>query len=662
MKLMTLVVSMKTLVLVACLCVTVQSRGLRDGDDQNEESDFTDVVNKQDLIVANQFDRKLVNEQCRRLHEHEGPDKVRELCIDHGYWGWVPDWKGMGRCMWYWIADVDPDDWSTLKQANCCQIKFPNHTPEQQEYCKRERPLTGIWPTTIGWYAYQIPTLGDRKCIHYNGEYNSELQNSYMFDEHHYAGYNVNSRFYGVYATQQLCCNDNFLDYVDSWGKKCMDFTPMPTPPPKLTSKPTTAEPSPKPSPKPTFKPTPKPTSPKPSPRPSRKPSPKPTTWPTKWCFWLCFRCRREEKMRVKLLAHIHEYNLDPGQISHLMNQWNKWRCMSGDSRVGIQSSNEATLTNLTIFKNVRTLTVGDTIRGLDKDLNPTDCLVQAIGNFGNGTVYGNYTDDHSILDPLTNTVTATGNSGVSLEVDVYSVLTSCPVGLDESGIGFTPFSTVLFGAGAVSWSDYILIHRAIVDIVKVVGPFVFSPETYTSTEEVGEYTNAFYKALLTCNRDPKSCDALEMAALELVEMSMTDEARVKVHTAFPDLGKLNMPGSIAATVTNGASVIYSWVPDWMGLNKGCVSAPLGSIETYTSKYEEQSVCCSFHYSWDVATCMGASTTLLPPSGWYPVSSITFQHHMLFFCSHIMATYIFDMSGLPNACFHTILTELDFWH
>ena len=198
----------------------------------------------------------------------------------------------------------------------------------------------------------------------------------------------------------------------------------------------------------------------------------------------------------------------------------------------------------------------------------------------------------------------------------MYSVLTSCPVGLDESGIGFTPFSTVLFGAGAVSWSDYILIHRAIVDIVKVVGPFVFSPETYTSTEEVGEYTNAFYKALLTCNRDPKSCDALEMAALELVEMSMTDEARVKVHTAFPDLGKLNMPGSIAATVTNGASVIYSWVPDWMGLNKGCVSAPLGSIETYTSKYEEQSVCCSFHYSWDVATCMGASTTLLPPSFW----------------------------------------------
>jgi len=148
---------------------------------------------------------------------------------------------------------------------------------------------------------------------------------------------------------------------------------------------------------------------------------------------------------------------------------------------------------------------------------------------------------------------------------------------------------------------------------------------------------------------------------------------------------------SIAASVTNGARVIY-WVPDWthsepepepepmyygkggksgyggdygygygskggksmpdqtlslslslslphwpepehpepVGLNKGCVSAPLGSIETYTPKYDEQSACCSFHYNWDLATCMGA--TVLPPSGWYPVSSIQFQHYVLLLC------------------------------
>ena len=152
------------------------------------------------------------------------------------------------------------------------------------------------------------------------------------------------------------------------------------------------------------------------------------------------------------------------------------------------------------------------------------------------------------------------------------------------------------------------------------------------------------------------------MAALDLVEMSMTEEAKMKVVSAFPDLGKLNMPGSIAASVTNGASVIFSWVPDWLGLNKGCISKPLGSIETYTPKYEDHSVCCSFHYSWDVATCMGASVIMLPPSGWYPVSPISFPHYMLSVCSHIMATYLFDMLDLPNACLYTILTGLDLRH
>jgi hypothetical protein len=258
--------------------------------------------------------------------------------------------------------------------------------------------------------------------------------------------------------------------------------------------------------------------------------------------------------------------------------------------------------------------------------------LVHAIGPYGNGTVYGNYTDDHYILNPDANVVLPNGDSSVSLEVDKYSVLTSCPVGLDESGVGFTPFDSDFFGANTVSWSDYVRIHQAIVDIVKVVGSFVFSPQTYTSMGEVSEYTHAFYTTLLTCTKDSMSCDAFELASLELVEMSMTDESRMKVRAAFPNFGQLNMPGSIAASVTQGASVIYSWVPvpDWTGLNKGCVSAPLGSIETYTPKYNEQSACCSFHYWGDVASCMG--TAVLTPSGWYPVSSIQFQYRVLLIC------------------------------
>jgi hypothetical protein len=473
MKLIHLLVYVKTLVLVAWICVADQSRGLRD--DQKNESGISeitasavlpeassqgfdvthDVVTKQKLSLDNQIDRKLnhkygyCNRRCRRLHEHLGPAKVRELCL--------------------------------------CPI---SHQPT---------------------------------------------------------------------------------------------------------------------------------------------PTPKPTPRPTKDCCRLCWKCKREQKKiaeqdKANAAAHAGTPASKPTTS-----------CMSGYTRVGIQSINE-TLNNLTLFKTIRDLTVGDTIRGLDKDLNPADCSVQAIGTYGNGMVYGNYTNDHYILNPAANAVLPNGNSSVLSEVDKYSVLTTCPVGLDESGVGFTPFDSDFFGANTVSWSDYVRIHQAIVDIVKVVGSFVFSPQTYTSLEDVSEYTNAMYATLLTCTKDPTSCDAFEMASLELVEMSMTEESRMKVRAAFPHFGQLNMPGSIASSVTNGASVKYSWVPDWTGLNKGCVSAPLGSIETYTPKYDEQSACCSFHYNWDLATCMG-TTTVFPPSGWYPVSSSSFN---------IMCSFYVALSRTPT--------------
>jgi hypothetical protein len=323
--------------------------------------------------------------------------------------------------------------------------------------------------------------------------------------------------------------------------------------------------------------------------------------------------CRREEKKKAEedkaaAAAHAGIRRSPSG--------------MAGDTRLRVQSGSRK-LSNLAQFKSARDLRTGDSIQGLDGNMSHAACSVEAVEFVGNGTVYGNYSETLFVLNQSTSVLQPAGFIENKAENELYVVLTSCPVGLDESGIGFTPFDSFAFGNETLLWSDYVHIHQAIVGIVKVVGLFVFSPQTYTSMEEVGEYTSAFYTTLLTCTKDPKSCDAFEMASLELVEMSMTEESRMKVGSFFPNFGKLNMPGSIAASVTNGASVIYSWVPDWAGLNKGCVSAPLGSIETYTPKYDKQSACCSFHYSGDIATCMG--TAVLPPSGWYPVSPSSFN-------------------------------------
>lgn len=52
--------------------------------------------------------------------------------------------------------------------------------------------------------------------------------------------------------------------------------------------------------------------------------------------------------------------------------------CMSGDTRVNTATSNEASE-----YMHVRDLTVGDTIQGLDENMNPVTCSIEAIGHFG---------------------------------------------------------------------------------------------------------------------------------------------------------------------------------------------------------------------------------------------------------------------------------------
>uniref|UniRef100_A0A7R9YXR6 Uncharacterized protein n=1 Tax=Pseudictyota dubia TaxID=2749911 RepID=A0A7R9YXR6_9STRA len=128
---------------------------------------------------------------------------------------------------------------------------------------------------------------------------------------------------------------------------------------------------------------------------------------------------------------------------------------------------------------------------------------------------------------------------GLEVTTHKYAVLTSCPAGTDESGTHFTPLDTDFFGedVGAVSWSDYVLIHKAILSLVRASGGFWFNPSTYSSMSTVKEYTPAFYTTLLQCikTRDAQSaaCSDFEVAASMLVEFSLTDEARALAKSYF---------------------------------------------------------------------------------------------------------------------------------
>jgi len=221
--------------------------------------------------------------------------------------------------------------------------------------------------------------------------------------------------------------------------------------------------------------------------------------------------------------------------------------CMSGETRVGITGKANS--------KPVRDLDVGDVIEGLDEKMEPAICSVEAVGHFGTGVVFGNYTQDHFVLDPSDRFVRPNGNHSEMEQADLHTVLTSCPVGVDESGIGFTAFAETLFGDKALGWSDYVLIHKSIVNIVREVGPFVFYPSTYTSMRRVKKYTHKLYKTMLTCAKKPDKCDAFEEAAVNLVENALTKKAKKMVKSGFGKLGDAKMAGSVAAAVSNGKSI-----------------------------------------------------------------------------------------------------------
>ena len=207
-------------------------------------------------------------------------------------------------------------------------------------------------------------------------------------------------------------------------------------------------------------------------------------------------------------------------------------------------------------YRYVQNLAIGDSIKGLDENKDPMTCSVKAIGYFGEGEVFGNYTDHHYVLDSSNNVVKAHGQYGESQFVDKFAVLTSCPAGLDESGTGFTAIDSDFVGNDdPILWSDYVLIHQGILNLVEEVGPSVFSPSAYTSMHTVKQYTQKFYKTMLTCIKDSSDCDEFEMAAQELIDNALTDDTKAKVMSTFSNLGVSTQSGSIAAVMSRGESV-----------------------------------------------------------------------------------------------------------
>lgn len=86
-------------------------------------------------------------------------------------------------------------------------------------------------------------------------------------------------------------------------------------------------------------------------------------------------------------------------------------------------------------YMRVDTLTIGNEVRGINADGAEASCTVTAIGESGFGTVYGNYTSNHFVLDQAHGEVIKHGAIGKISADNLFYVLLDCPFGLDETGV-----------------------------------------------------------------------------------------------------------------------------------------------------------------------------------------------------------------------------------
>ena len=229
--------------------------------------------------------------------------------------------------------------------------------------------------------------------------------------------------------------------------------------------------------------------------------------------------------------------------------------CMSGNTGTfRVSSTEDGTYgfeRTVTVVKELKT---GDKIEGLDADKQPALCTVEAIGQFGQGALYGNYTVDHFVLDPTTGNLKQHGAVGNLTFEDRYDVMTSCPVGIDEAGTGFTPLDGGFCGKSTseMNWSDYLLIHKSMLQIVRATGGYWFSASAYKDFGSVVQHGPELCAAMLACAGAGTECDDLEKLATLFIDNYVTDDAREASLKGMPGLGKVGAPGSVSFVVSQG--------------------------------------------------------------------------------------------------------------
>jgi len=244
----------------------------------------------------------------------------------------------------------------------------------------------------------------------------------------------------------------------------------------------------------------------------------------------------------------------------------------------------------------VRDLEVGDTVRGFDSKMKAASCKVEAIGSFGEGVVYGNYTSDHFVFNPKSEKVEEHGKVGTKEMVDKYDLIADCPLIEDESGKRFGPMDSDFCGGNIkdLSWVDYLLLHKAILRVVRQSGSFWFQKASYKNMNTVSRFAPAVCKSMLKCMKDKNSCNSLEQTSQRFINRALTDSAKVKTLNTFTNIGSFNEQGSVSAVITGGATIGATFTADTFSVKE------LGEESVETSGAKEDKRSCFSNYG----TCL----------------------------------------------------------
>ena len=121
----------------------------------------------------------------------------------------------------------------------------------------------------------------------------------------------------------------------------------------------------------------------------------------------------------------------------------------------------------------------------------------------------------------------------------------------------FTPIDSDFCGdyTNQMSWKDYILIHKAVLRVVRETGGFWFSKATYPRFDLLQMHAPRICATMLKCMKNHEECEDLEAASLVFVERTLNEHAKAQVYKAFHNIGKHWEFGSVSSSVSAGKSV-----------------------------------------------------------------------------------------------------------